>query len=142
MRCDIALCDDATQRETLLSLAGLAPGVAWDEAQAAASRSALEKTGIFATVELRETLCEGGVCLEVDLAGLPRIADVVIEPGGALTSEIQRRLFLRSGSVWEGDEETLKRQRGVIEEYFQSTGYFGSKVTIEAKERPDRKSVV
>lgn len=136
--CDIVLCDDPVQRDALLALSGLQPGVVWNDALAEAAKARLLETDIFDSVEVIAAPCEAGLCVAVSLSGRQRIADVHIEPGGALTSEIQRRLFLRSGGLWEGDEETLVRQRKVIEEYFQSTGYFGSSVTIEAKERPGR----
>ena len=114
--CDIALCEEASQRDALLSLAGLRSGAPWDADASKAAERALKQTGIFASVALQESPCDGGVCLAVSLSGVQRIGDVFIEPGGALTSEIQRRLFLRSGSVWQGDEQTLGRQRKVIEE--------------------------
>ena len=138
VRCDLALCEDAEQRASLLALAGIEVGSAWSEERAARATKALESAAMFERVTVTERACEAGLCVEIALAGHQRIADVFIEPGGALTSEIQRRLFLRSGSVWTGDEETLGRQKRAIEEYFDSTGYFGSKVTIEAKERPGR----
>ncbi len=138
VRCDLALCDDAEQRSSLLALAGIEVGAAWSEERSSRASKALESAGMFERVTLTARACEAGLCVEVELVGRQRIADVFIEPGGALTSEIQRRLFLRSGSVWTGDEETLGRQRRAIEEYFESTGYFGSKVTIEPKERPGR----
>ena len=138
VRCDVALCEDAQQRASLLALAGIEVGSAWSEERAARATKALESAAMFERVTVTERACQAGLCVEIALAGHQRIADVFIEPGGALTSEIQRRLFLRSGSVWTGDEETLVRQKRAIEEYFDSTGYFGSKVTIEAKERPGR----
>ena len=138
VRCDLALCDDVAQRSSLLALAGIEVGSAWSAARSSRATQVLESAGMFERVRLTERACEAGLCVEVELVGRQRIADVFIEPGGALTSEIQRRLFLRSGSVWTGDEETLARQRRAIEEYFESTGYFGSKVTIEPKERPGR----
>lgn len=138
LQCDLALCDDAEQRASLFALAGITVGSAWSEERAARATKALESAGMFERVTVTERACASGLCLDVALAGRQRIADVFIEPGGALTSEIQRRLFLRSGSVWTGDEETLARQRRAIEEYFESTGYFGSRVTIEATERVGR----
>jgi len=138
VRCDLALCDDAEQRASLLALAGVEVGAEWNGERATQASKVLESAGMFEQVTVTDRACDGGLCIVVALTGKQRIADVSIEPGGALTSEIQRRLFLRSGSIWTGDEETLARQRRAIEEYFDSTGYLGSKVVIEAKERPGR----
>jgi outer membrane protein assembly factor BamA len=62
---------------------------------------------------------------------------VRVRTASALASELRRRIFLRSGSVWTDDETTKDRQNDALREYFEQRGYFGSNITLNVDRRDD-----
>lgn len=136
--CDLDGCGSEAYRQELARLVPLRPGDAFDPDALDRGRALLESTGLFSRVELERAVDDRGVEVRVTLTRAVRIAEVSISPGGALTSEIRRRVFLRSGEVWRDDPVVIERQSAAIREYFETAGYFGSRVTITATPRGPR----
>lgn len=139
--CAAALCDDDDRVADLVDLLALGEGIDADAARVRAGAGRLIESGTFSRVEVTASPLEDGYGLQ--LVGEPtvRVRRLRVQTLTALSSEIRRRIFLRSGSPWDPDPELIARQRRTVEEYFEERGYFGSRVAIEAVPHPTEPTV-
>lgn len=137
VECDLPVCSKRRFTTAIVAVAGIAPGAPVTEAALDAALARLMETGFFTAVRWRVDTIESGSRLVFEGDGIVTIRKVRIRAGAALASELRRRVFLRSGEAWSGDEQVLLRQQQEIIEYFEDQGFFGSWVRIQASEVGD-----
>lgn len=120
--------------ERLLRLTDLEVGTALDESALRAAESYLQQTRFFADGGVRaevSTTPFGTALVDIHTVGQVFIRKVEIDPGSALESEVEARVFLRSGQPYADDPEELVRQKEAIRQLFERDGYTDTQVTIE-----------
>ena len=130
VECTLTRCQDEDEMRRLRSLTDLAAGKPYDDARGEAAAHYLMRTGFFAQVivETRET--PEGVAVTLRTIPQTYIREVHISSGSTLRSDIEQRMFLRSGSPYAGDESDLRDQREAIEALFVRGGYNEASVEI------------
>ena len=131
--CDLPRCSRDYFRDALVEVAGIPIGEPATELELAAARNRLVASGFFTDVTVSVEAAEGsaeGSVVTFEAAGAITIRKVRIRSAAALGSELRRRIFLRGGETWTGDQTVVERQRREIVSYFEGEGYFGTEVTI------------
>ena len=131
--CDLPECDEASFREDLISVTGLQVGIDATEERVELARANLMATQYFASVDTVTVPSGGGIELQFVATGLTLIRRVRVRAGRAITDDVERRIFLRSGEAWTNDPVEISRQEHAIREYYERDGFFGTEVTIEAE---------
>lgn len=131
--CDLDDCDRPRFVEALGRLAAIDPGDVLDEALLVRALGRLLETGYFIDAHAETAIAADGVVVRLVVVGATIIEDINLRTGLALAREIRRRIFLRPGMIWTGEQEPIDRQIRVIEEYFENQGVFGSRVTLRSR---------
>lgn len=132
--CDAAGCPAPPVDGWLLEMANLGVGTPWDANRAAAAAERLLATNWFASLEVEADTVADGVAVRFVATPAILIRRVGVRAGLGLGSEIRRRVFLRSGQPWTDDTDRIERQGDTIRDYFESDGYFGSRVRLRVEE--------
>ena len=131
--CDLPRCDRPDELARLRSLADIRPGQTYDESLLDRAEFFLGKTGFFATDGVTaeaQVTPNGSVVIEIHTVGRVFIRQVEIDPGNALESEVEARVFLRSGQAYSGDREELDQQEEAIEQLFVRDGYTETRASV------------
>ena len=133
LHCDLPRCERDNEVARLLSLADIRPGLSFDQSLLDRAVFFLQKTGFFAadgvTAEAEMT-SYGSVIVDIHTVGRVFIRRVEIDPGDALESEVEARVFLRSGQAYSNDPEELTQQEEAIRQLFVRDGYTGTTVSV------------
>ncbi|RMG14226.1 MAG: hypothetical protein D6729_13995 [Deltaproteobacteria bacterium] len=103
----------------------------YDAETVEASERLLKATGYFAAAHC--SVSPGGTRLVCRLRPARMVRTVEIGgqiPFTVLEDDLQRRIFLRPGSILENEQETLARQRKRLEAYMRRQGFFGTTVRM------------
>ena len=134
LSCDLPECADEAMRSRLLGVTGLILGQPTSDADVDRGLGLLMQTTFFERCADERVTTAEGLSVAIECAGATLIRDVDVRAGLALGSEIEQRIFLRSGQPWTGEGERTQRQIVEIQEYFEDRGYFGTSVVIEVEE--------
>jgi outer membrane protein insertion porin family len=131
--CDLVECESEQFVEALVRLGGIESGDVLDEAILVRALGRLLETGYFVDARVETVLDQDGVLVRLVTTGATIIEDINLHTGLALAREIRRRIFLRPGEIWTGEQEAIDRQIRVILEYFENQGVFGSRVSLRSR---------
>ena len=133
LECQLPRCEDQDEVGRLISLTDLRIGQALDEEALERAQFYLQETGFFAPdgVQIDVAATPYGTALvKIETIGQIFIRNVEIDPGDALESEIEARVFMRSGQRYTDDPEETQRQKDAIRDLFVRDGYTETAVDI------------
>jgi outer membrane protein insertion porin family len=136
--CIGAICDQPARVTDFVELLGFPPDGVISRALLREAGGRLLETGFFSSVHFTCTPGRDGRSnINVDVTDALLIRHVRLRTQAALASELRRRVFLRSGSVWTDDETVRARQEEALREYFEQRGYFGSQIRLRPQLREE-----
>ncbi|MBN1947866.1 MAG: BamA/TamA family outer membrane protein [Bradymonadales bacterium] len=129
IECDLPRCQRPAEMQRLLRLTGLTPQTPFSSELGDAAAYFLERTGFFEHVTWSmQPGTQGGLNVILTTRGQRFIRRVHIDSGLALQSEIQQRIFMRSGQPFDPTE--IDRQIEAILDLFEKDGYYGTQVEL------------
>ncbi|MCA9561843.1 MAG: BamA/TamA family outer membrane protein [Myxococcales bacterium] len=137
LNCDLPRCEEDAEYQRLLSLSELAPGKVFQPEMLESAACYLGRTGFFEAggVSVRvEEFKPDEVSLIIDTQPQTFIRNVEIDDESSLASDIEQRVFMRSGNPWTGDVEEIQRQREAILTLLEREGYSQAQVNITTQE--------
>jgi outer membrane protein insertion porin family len=135
--CMLPRCAEPEELQRFIRLSGLLPGEAFAEHQVDYATASLMETGLFISggVSIHvEPLDESRVEIQILTEGQPFIRNVNIEAASALESDLEQRVFMRSGQPFNDDPDILYRQEDALRQIFLNDGYTEAMVTISSVE--------